>query len=534
MEGTTSTQLVTAKAARQTVQRANKAHMNRLATQLLQKQGLSLEWKSHLLRLAYQVQAHLRPNVAAGDQHDVRAYVKIRCLSGKTMADSSYHSGVMFTKNVAHKKMATRIQNPRILVLSFALEFSPRGLSKYASLETVTKQERTYLEKHVRRIARLQPNVVIAQRGVARIALDLIQAQGITLIINVKDTVVSYIARCTQATILHNIEELNVTPRLGHCKLFELREFTLANGDVKTLAVFDGCAPSLGCTIVLRGGDEYSELIKVKSVLRFLCFAAYHLHLEAALYNEECAYLPDEEFLAGLERKAQRPSLHLQLATVPSEDPEGSNGETEMLVAVNDADGQPGDAVFDNLTLSPKSESQVVALPAHQAQLPFVIVEDLSQDDKHGWDQRCSLFNRLRDDIILSISPSVQLKAPFLYTDEGRKCPSYDLLPHIVHWSPLLFPASTAPQHASDCMDIEHHQSIDLLYSLTRDNDSGFCLEPQVITLNYYAHDDLTLGYYLEQMCLNADYQCPGPECDLPVERHDRIFAHGSAQIKVG
>jgi hypothetical protein len=56
----------------------------------------------------------------------------------------------------------------------------------------------------------------------------------------------------------------------------------------------------------------------------------------------------------------------------------------------------------------------------------------------------------------------------------------------------------------------------------------------QVISLNYYAQNDLTLGYYLEQMCLNAKYHCPGADCDLPVERHDRVFAHGTAQVKVG
>ena len=107
-------------------------------------------------------------------------------------------------------------------------------------------------------------------------------------------------------------------------------------------------------------------------------------------------------------------------------------------------------------------------------------MEDLSPDDKQGWHQRCELFARLRDDVILSISPAVELAAPFLYTPEGRTCPSFSMLPDIVHWSPLLFPGTSCPTHATDCMDLEQHQSIDLLYSLTRDNASGFCLEPQV------------------------------------------------------
>ena len=114
--------------------------------QLLQKQGLSLAWKPTLLRLAYEVQSQIRPNVAAGDHHDVRAYVKIRCLAGGSMDECCYHRGVMFTKNVADKRMPTRIEHPRILVLRFPLEYAPRGVSKYASLEPVLAQEQVRWE----------------------------------------------------------------------------------------------------------------------------------------------------------------------------------------------------------------------------------------------------------------------------------------------------------------------------------------------------------------------------------------------------
>ena len=36
---------------------------------------------------------------------DVRAYVKVKTLPGGSRADCSFYSGVVFTKNVAHKKM---------------------------------------------------------------------------------------------------------------------------------------------------------------------------------------------------------------------------------------------------------------------------------------------------------------------------------------------------------------------------------------------------------------------------------------------
>jgi hypothetical protein len=239
------------------------------------------------------------------------------------------------------------------------------------------------LKKVVSRIVRLQPNVVIAQRAVARIALDLICASGITLMLNVKSNVVDYIARLTQATVLETVEQLSMTPQLGQCGLFELREFATDDSGVKTLAVFEGCAPELGCTVVLRGPNTYNELVKAKSVLRFLSFTAYHLQLESALCNEECIYLPNEEFLASLERKARQPSLHLQLATLnDGSTPEPREGDEtpevqEVLVVVDDDDGKPGKAIFDNVTLSPQTEAGAIKLNPMQAQLPVLLGKDL-------------------------------------------------------------------------------------------------------------------------------------------------------------
>ena len=57
---------------------------------------------------------------------------------------------------------------------------------------------------------------------------------------------------------------------------------------------FDGCAVHLGCTIVLRGSN-IQELRKVKQIVRFLVYCAYHSRLETSFLMDEFALPPSLE-----------------------------------------------------------------------------------------------------------------------------------------------------------------------------------------------------------------------------------------------
>eukprot|EP00249_Psilotum_nudum_P009915 c22231_g3_i1 orf=1-2985(-) len=60
----------------------------------------------------------------------------------------------------------------------------------------------------------------------------------------------------------------------------------------KTLMFFEGCPKPLGCTVLLKGSNG-DELKKVKRVVQFAVFAAYHLALETSFLADEGATLPD-------------------------------------------------------------------------------------------------------------------------------------------------------------------------------------------------------------------------------------------------
>jgi len=61
---------------------------------------------------------------------DIREYVKIKKIPGGTPVDTEIIGGVVFTKNVVHRKMRTNITRPRILLLECSLEY-PNSFPSY-------------------------------------------------------------------------------------------------------------------------------------------------------------------------------------------------------------------------------------------------------------------------------------------------------------------------------------------------------------------------------------------------------------------
>jgi 1-phosphatidylinositol-3-phosphate 5-kinase len=74
------------------------------------------------------------------------------------MAECLYVDGVVYRKNVSHKKMAVDgiKANPRILLLAGGIEFQ-RMESKLSSMDTLIEQEDKFMEILVEKIMSLKP-----------------------------------------------------------------------------------------------------------------------------------------------------------------------------------------------------------------------------------------------------------------------------------------------------------------------------------------------------------------------------------------
>lgn len=272
-------------------------HLRTMLRQLLANENIPnlREWEETLLKIALRIARELtftaHPHRQGADM-DVRRYVKIKKIPGGAPRDSEYVDGAVITKNVAHKAMLRTQHYPRVMLVTFPLEFH-RIEGQYVHFGQILLQEKDYLGNLAARIAALRPHVVLVEKSVSRLALDALAAKNIAVARAVKPSAIQCVARMTQGDVFSSMDKLALEPRLGHCKKFKIQTFDhpLIPGRRKTYMRFEGCNREMGCTIILRGGD-IDVLRRVKKVTRFLAFIVRNLRLETHLWKDSVITLP--------------------------------------------------------------------------------------------------------------------------------------------------------------------------------------------------------------------------------------------------
>ncbi|KAK9120756.1 hypothetical protein Syun_018373 [Stephania yunnanensis] len=181
--------------------------------------------------------------------------------------------------------MTSKIEKARLLILGGALEYQ-RVSNHLSSFDTLLQQEMDHLKMAVTKIDSQHPNILLVEKSVSRYAQEYLLAKDISLVLNIKRPLLDRIARCTGAQIVPSIDHIS-SSKLGYCEMFHVEKFLEEHGSagqdgkklVKTLMFFEGCPKPLGCTILLKGANG-EELKKVKHVIQYGVFAAYHLPLE--------------------------------------------------------------------------------------------------------------------------------------------------------------------------------------------------------------------------------------------------------------
>lgn len=133
----------------------------------------------------------------------------------------------------------------------------------------------------------MKPDIVLVQKSVSRIAQELFNLMGITLVLNVKTSVLERIARCTGAEILTSVDAHMGKPVLGTCQQFYVENF----GN-KALMFFEGCpVPERGCSVLLRG-STIKQLKILKIILRQMVLMIYNWKLEKSYIMDQFASPP--------------------------------------------------------------------------------------------------------------------------------------------------------------------------------------------------------------------------------------------------
>ena len=565
--------------------RASLHHVRKLLRQLLQDADVprTSSWETALLPILLKATDEVDPDVQRGDDIDIRHYVKLKKIPGGRPGDTTYVSGLVFTKNLALKSMPRAILQPKILIITFPLEYA-RHEQHFMSLEPVIRQEREYLQNLVGRIAALKPQLLLAQRNVSGLALEFLQKANIATAYNVKPAVLEAVSRCTRTRIIHTIDKLAVHPsQTGTCDSFEVKTFVF-EGRKKTYTYLSGCQPQLGCTITLRGAEN-SVLSKIKRVTEFMVYVVYNLKLETCLMRDEFALIPstglDQMVVDKRASDSIGPSETLP-AIVPatnrkaSEDdtfaadllieaeikrPERSNADAvlEPAVRIGSADSNP---IPDDVPV-PKFYEDLVE--KHQVKIlsasPFVkFAQPYLLMRARELERRVAYLKTLRD----QENPYDQS------TDEKRKAQKFTLIqPEMVHAS--LSGASAKVReilHAvhdaqydkalhnyetqkkqweafisgnKNLFDPYAHQNIVVLFSLVSTSTSIPCSGPDILAFSFYnEHEteeqfeaDCTLGQYVEDLCFRANDICTSPNCGKMMFEHHRQYVHGQAQVSV-
>ena len=292
---TRSASMRNAKAPAMELNNASLHHVRRLLRQLLQDACVEnvASWEKALIPILLQCTDDVNPDVRRGDDIDIRHYVKLKKIPGGKPGDTSYVSGVVFTKNLALKSMARSISQPRIVIISFPIEYQ-RHQQHFMSLEPVIAQEKDFLRNMVNRIASLRPHVVLIQSHISGLALQYLAEANIAVAYNVKQSVIEAVSRFAQTEIISSIDMVALKPvHVGKSAGFDVKTYVHNDipGTRKTCIYISGCPKELGCTIVLRGASM-AVLSTMKRITEFMVYVVYNLKLETCLMRDEFVLIP--------------------------------------------------------------------------------------------------------------------------------------------------------------------------------------------------------------------------------------------------
>ncbi|QPG95073.1 hypothetical protein C2857_007580 [Epichloe festucae Fl1] len=530
-------------------------HVHKLLHQLLNDSEIPNPgaWQKALVPMLLQLTDDVTPDVAKGEDMDLRHYVKLKKIPGGRPGDSCYVSGVVFTKNLALKSMPRRITNPRVVLVTFPIEYQ-RHQQHFMSLQPVIEQEKEFLRVVVQRITNLRPQILLAQKGVSGVALQYLSEANISVVYNVKDTVIEAVARCAEAEIIESLDMLALPVRVGRCSAFEVRTFVNNDypGRKKSYIFLSGCRPDLGCTIALRGAT--GELLKrIKHIMEFMVYVVYNLKLESSLLRDESVE-PPEDSETSLSNSLQ--GLNDSLRSVSSGGEYAKGGPTMVINHPSNESEPPSQVTVDSISTG-TDEADTSAQSAIQS------IEPAQRMSLHANHTHASPDSQVPDDVpmptfysdmvakyetkILSASPYVKFKQPYLLMrtreqerrllylrrlrdqdaveEDSEKAGRHKFqlikpemvekigqkaqrqvmeVLHAVHdaeYDKALFNYQTQTrqwetyiQGNLDLFDPYSHQNIVVLYSVICTDTKIPCIEPGLVAINFYDEQHVDTG----------------------------------------
>lgn len=536
-------------------------HFRALLAQLLQVENLSMDdgdrkdnWLDIIASLSWEAATLLKPDMSKGGGMDPGGYVKVKCIACGRRDESKVVKGVVCKKNVAHRRMTSKIDKPRLLILGGALEYQ-RVTNHLSSFDTLLQQEMDHLKMAVAKIDAHDPDILLVEKSVSRHAQEYLLGKDISLVLNIKRSLLERIARCTGAQIVPSIDHLT-SPKLGYCETFHVEKLIEEHGSAgqggkklaKTLMFFEGCPKPFGCTILLKGANG-DELKKVKHVVQYGIFAAYHLALETSFLADEGASLPElplrSPITVALPDKLS--SVERSISTIPgfsvtSASPLDARPVSEMSL----------DKVF---TLGGSLPADTDKMEGSRSLFPFkglhkldpksneLLSNHYAENFKVGGGESfpmtsASAFKDGSDSSFVSNALSTSEKVR--QSDDYRHGDNITLPADNVGKSDVAAAKDGKNYNGEMGSSKEEfppspsdHQSILVSLSTRCVWKGTVCERAHLLRIKYYGCFDKPLGRYLRDHLFDQNYRCRS--CDMPSEGHVHCYTHrqGSLTISV-
>lgn len=498
-------------------------HIDKMLVQCLEDCDIKdpkeqVRWKSSLLETLSNINL-----LKITDTLDIKQYVKIKKILGGSIEDTSVVNGLFITKNIDSKRMSSSIDNPKIALLMFPIEYLKQK-EQFISLRIVKSQQAVYISNLVSRLISLEPDIIVVGDTVSGFAARLLEEANVTVLSNVKPQVIERISRYTKGDIFQSVNDLFFKKgSLGSCGRFEVKKFVYKDL-IKTYSYFTGTDPEFGFTICLRGGDE-EALGSAKYATESLIPAVLNTKFERS-------FLKDSSLI--IEEAETRPELEAYLSLNKCMQYYEGKKSDQKLACVQSIEHN---GICNYIKLF--SERILSVSPAVKFTLPKALL-NLAQafEELVAFDE----FN----DMIQSITPEIDIdqlwltKLQFDFNLErfnGKddvmrvlKFVSENTLNSLV--SEFTFRSriwTNSLTYNSYQLYPIFHKSIHILHSTVSIKHATPCTGPAIVVIDYYTDNDKCFGMFLDQALHESEKTCD--ECGDLLLNHYKSYVHANAKI---
>ncbi|WP_321429624.1 thermosome subunit alpha [uncultured Methanolobus sp.] len=183
--------------------------------------------------------------------------ITIEKREGGSILDSELVTGLVIDKERVRPNMPKKIENAKVLLASFAIEF--QKIEKSAEIKITSpdqmnlfvEQEEKMVKEMVDKIVASGANVVFCQKGIDDLAQYYLEKAGIYACRRITKSDLKKLAKATGATLFQDATDIR-TEDLGEVELVEERDL---HGSKMTFLL--GCKEAKTASLILHGGTTH-------------------------------------------------------------------------------------------------------------------------------------------------------------------------------------------------------------------------------------------------------------------------------------